>query len=125
MIRGHQMVVRVTHGLLPLGLGSAGADPHVTRALDVENKDVIRPEQISDHVSTFRDLLKAAFVGELEELFIPGLDGRLEVRLILILVFRFRALWARSKKNFRINSRLIIHCPTSEGVSEVSERANG
>ena len=99
VIRGHQMVVRVTHGLLPLGLGSAGADPHVTRALDVENKDVIRPEQIFDHIIAFRDLLEAAFVGELEQLFIPGFNGRVEVRLILVLVFRFRALWARSKKN--------------------------
>ena len=28
------------------------------------------------------------------------------------------------KKKHRQNSHLIIHCPTSEGVSEVSERAN-
>ena len=27
-------------------------------------------------------------------------------------------------KKDRQNSHLIIHCPTSEGVSEVSERAN-
>ena len=32
-------------------------------------------------------------------------------------------LWARKEKN-RINSHLIIHCATSEGVSKVSERAN-
>ena len=31
--------------------------------------------------------------------------------------------WARRKKHW-MNSHLIIHCPTSEGVSEVSERAN-
>ena len=28
-------------------------------------------------------------------------------------------------KKYRQNSHLINHCPTSEGVSEVSERANG
>ena len=28
-------------------------------------------------------------------------------------------------KKHRQNSHLIIHCPTSEGVSKVSERANG
>ena len=33
-------------------------------------------------------------------------------------------LWARIKKKHRINSHLIIHCPMSEGVSEVSERAS-
>jgi len=27
----------------------------------------------------------------------------------------------QNRKKHRINSRLIIHCPTSEGVSEVSE----
>ena len=35
-----------------------------------------------------------------------------------------KALWARIEKKHRINSRLIIHCPTSEGVSEVSERVS-
>ena len=37
-------------------------------------------------------------------------------------------LWARVEKKHRINSHLIVHCPTSEGVSEVSgasEQANG
>ena len=33
------------------------------------------------------------------------------------------ALWARIEKN-RINSHPIIHCPLSEGVSEVSEQAS-
>ena len=28
------------------------------------------------------------------------------------------------KKKHRQNNNLMIHCPTSEGVSEVSERAN-
>ena len=32
-------------------------------------------------------------------------------------------LWSKIEKN-RQNSHPIIHCPTSEGVSEVSERAN-
>ena len=31
--------------------------------------------------------------------------------------------WARTKKTHRINSHLISHCPMSEKVSEVSERA--
>ena len=35
-----------------------------------------------------------------------------------------RPLWARIEKKQRLNSHLINHCPTSEGVSEVSERAN-
>ena len=33
-------------------------------------------------------------------------------------------LWARIEKKFRMNSYLIIHFPTSEEVSEVSERMN-
>ena len=33
-------------------------------------------------------------------------------------------LWARTEKQHRMNSHLIIHFPTSEGVSEVSEQAN-
>ena len=33
------------------------------------------------------------------------------------------ALWARTEEN-RINSHPIIHCPKSEGVSEVSERGS-
>ena len=33
------------------------------------------------------------------------------------------ALWLKMKKN-RQNTHLIIHFPTSEGVSEVSERAS-
>ena len=36
----------------------------------------------------------------------------------------FVALWARIEKKHRLNSHPIIHFPTSEGVSEVSERAN-
>ena len=35
-----------------------------------------------------------------------------------------RSLWSKIEKKLRQNSHLIIHCPTSEGVSEVSERAN-
>ena len=31
--------------------------------------------------------------------------------------------WSRIEKKHRINSHLIIHCPTSSGVSEMSERA--
>ena len=34
------------------------------------------------------------------------------------------ALWAKKEKKHRMNSHPIIHCPTSEGVSEVSEPAN-
>ena len=34
------------------------------------------------------------------------------------------ALWARIGKKHRINNHLIIHFPTSEGVSEVSKRSN-
>ena len=34
------------------------------------------------------------------------------------------ALWSKIEKKHRQNSHPIIHCPTSEGVSEVSERAN-
>ena len=34
------------------------------------------------------------------------------------------ALWSKIEKKHRQNSRLIIHCPMSEGVSKVSERAN-
>ena len=33
------------------------------------------------------------------------------------------ALWARVETKHRIKSHPIIHCPTSEGVSEMSERA--
>ena len=36
---------------------------------------------------------------------------------------RFTPLWTRTEKN-RTNNYPIIHCPTSEGVSEVSERAS-
>ena len=36
---------------------------------------------------------------------------------------RAGALWSKIGKN-RQNSNPIIHCPTSEGVSEMSERAN-
>ena len=32
--------------------------------------------------------------------------------------------WTRVEKEHRINSHLIIHCPTTEGVSKVSERTN-
>ena len=38
--------------------------------------------------------------------------------------FVAHALWARIGKKHRMNSHLINHCPTNEGVSEVSERAN-
>ena len=34
------------------------------------------------------------------------------------------ALWSKIEKKNRQNSHPIIHFPTSEGVSEVSERAN-
>ena len=37
---------------------------------------------------------------------------------------RSLALWSKIEKKHRQNSHPIIHCPTSEGVSEVSERAN-
>ena len=37
--------------------------------------------------------------------------------------FYYRTM-GQIRRKHRINSRLIIHCPTSEGVSEVSERAN-
>ena len=35
-----------------------------------------------------------------------------------------RGTMAENRKKHRQNSHLIIHCPTSEGVSEVSKRAN-
>ena len=41
-----------------------------------------------------------------------------------ILHWLYDALWSKMKKKHRQNSHPIIHCPTSEGVSEVSERAN-
>ena len=37
---------------------------------------------------------------------------------------RTRTLWSKTEKKHRQNSHLMIHFPTSEGVSEVSERAN-
>ena len=33
-------------------------------------------------------------------------------------------LWSKIEKNTDKKSPPIIHCPTSDGVSEVSERAN-
>ena len=38
--------------------------------------------------------------------------------------FITNALWSRMENKHRINSHLIIHCSTSEEVSEMSERAN-
>ena len=34
------------------------------------------------------------------------------------------SLWSKIEKKHRQNSHPIIHCPMSEGISEVSERAN-
>ena len=38
--------------------------------------------------------------------------------------FQLHATMGQIRKKHRIKSHLIIHCPTSEGVSEVSERAS-
>ena len=39
-------------------------------------------------------------------------------------IFSQKALWSKIEKKKKKKSHLIIHCPTSKGVSEVSERAN-
>ena len=41
-----------------------------------------------------------------------------------ITLWRRRSTMVKNRKKHRQNSHPIIHCPTSEGVSEVSERAN-
>ena len=50
-------------------------------------------------------------------------DSRGFTLLHQVPVYMPAALWSKIEKN-RQNSHPIIHCPTSEGVSEVSERAN-
>ena len=46
-------------------------------------------------------------------------------RLVGLLFSLIGALWSKIRKNTdKIAIQSIIHCPTSEGVSEVSERAS-
>ena len=47
----------------------------------------------------------------------------LEQRQESLACWKGKALWSKMEKH-RQNSQSIIHCPTSEGVSEVSEQAN-
>ena len=51
-------------------------------------------------------------------------SGRIDLYIFMVPPIIILALWARIEKKNRFNSHLIIHFPTSEGMSEVSERAN-
>ena len=100
-------------------------------------ESIVRRLQIEDQPLMSKDLLLggAASHWTIREKYLePFVDVILESRELLNEMTgedvgsreteKRKALWARIEEKHRINSHLIIHSPTSEGVSEVSERAN-
>ena len=51
-------------------------------------------------------------------------EGRCKRRGAEIGCVNYHRTMSQNREKHRINNHLINHCPTSEGVSEVSERAN-